>query len=172
MSLFKEFQGENLKVFKQLYEEHHAKLYRFVLKHTNDPQQSQLIVKEIFSSMWKNQHWVSASMDVNNYLFELAKKYILDNYRNKLMDQKQYNFVLLNALEEAKNNREKVTPHIQSAINQLPPRRQAILTMHKLENKSKQEIAEELSISEQAVETHLVKAMKFLREHIATTHNE
>ena len=56
---------------------------------------------------------------------------------------------------------------IQRAIKELPERSRSVFTMHRYDNLKYSEIAEILNISIGTVETHMVRALKFLRKRLA-----
>jgi RNA polymerase sigma-70 factor (ECF subfamily) len=56
---------------------------------------------------------------------------------------------------------------VQKAIQKLPPRQRAALTLHRFENQSYREIAEVMDLSESAVESLVMRAYASLREALA-----
>ena len=57
--------------------------------------------------------------------------------------------------------------HIEKAVSELPARTRDVFTMHRYDNLKYAEIAEVLNIKEGTVETHMVRALKFLRKRLA-----
>ena len=104
---------------------------------------------------------------------ELATLLIRDNeaafselyvrYKDKL-----YYFCLhlLKSKEEAIDSKIIYTEYqmiLQNAISQLPPQRQKIFNMSRIESMSHKEIAAELGISVNTVQEHISEALKFIK---------
>ena len=56
---------------------------------------------------------------------------------------------------------------LSRALHQLPPKTEAIFRMSRFEQRPVADIARHMHLSEKAVEYHLTKALKYLREHLS-----
>ena len=74
------------------------------------------------------------------------------------------------ALEEFVANDEK-SVLLQNAINKLPPQRQQVFRLCKLEGKSYKEVSELLGISLSTISDHIVKATKSIRNDLESINN-
>ena len=173
MSLTDQLKSNNVEAYNELYQSYHPKVYRFVFQHLGQEDQAIEAVKLVFKQLWEQRETLEKDTNIDQFLFDTSKKMVINGYRKKLLTQKKYNFVLTNALKENQGTLSKETTiTLQNALKSLPDRRRAIFEMNKMEGKSASEISERFSISEHAVQTHISKAMKFLREKLAEAHDE
>ena len=61
---------------------------------------------------------------------------------------------------------------IERVVSMMPPVRQHIYRLKHMDNLSQKEIAQQLGISENTVESHLKLSMKFLRDKLKDDHND
>jgi len=173
MSLINQLKSGSVEAYNELFQSFHPKVYRFVLQHLGQEDQAIIATKQVFKPLWEQRHTLETDTLIDQFLFDTSKKYVIDGYRQKLLTQKKYNFVLINALKENQTTLSEATSEtLQKALRSMPDRRRAIFEMNKMEGKSPSEISEDFSISEHAVQTHISKAMKFLREKLAEAHDE
>ena len=173
MSLINQLKSGNVEAYKELYQAHHPKVYRFIYQHLGQEDHAISGVKLVFKQLWEQRQALNEDTVIDQLLFDTSKKMVIDGYHQKLLTQRKYNFVLTNALKENQGTLSKETATtLQNALKSLPDRRRAIFEMSKMEGKSTSEISENFSISEHAVQTHISKAMKFLREKLAEAHDE
>lgn len=89
-----------------------------------------------------------------------AKKEILEE--SSWFEQEQdtfYEFIDLSIVNELQSL-------IQEAIDELPPSYRQAFTMHRFQNKTRQEIAEVLQVSIKTVDYRILQSLKILRERL------
>lgn len=154
--------------FRAFYDEHHAKLLGFAIKHTNNVSLAEDIVQQAFVKVWQKRLDIRSALAFKAYLFTSVRHLIIDEYKRNIARQEAN--LIFNDLLKASNTDEeqqKLLEEINNAVQQLPPRRKRIFEMHKLEGRSHKEIAELLSISVSTVEKQVIAALKTLREKLS-----
>ena len=68
---------------------------------------------------------------------------------------------------EERLNQTFLLDYLNALISEMPPVRQRVFRMSRMEYKSHKEIAAELSVSVNTVETHIALALKYLRQELA-----
>jgi len=154
--------------FRAFYDEHHAKLLGFAIKHTNHVALAEDVVQQAFVKVWQKRRDIRSALAFKAYLFTSVRNLIIDEYNRKLAQQEAnliYNDLL--NVSNTDEKQQKLLEEITNAIQQLPPKRKRIFEMHKLEGRSHKEIADLLSISVSTVEKQVIAALKTLREKLS-----
>lgn len=155
--------------FRVFYDEYHAQLYGFAIKHTNDAALAADIVQQAFVQLWQKRTTIQSPLAFKAYLFTITRNLIIDEYRRKIATQ-EANYIFSDFINDTSNEEEdyeqRVTALMQ-AIQALPPKRKQIFEMHKLEGLSHKEIADQLSISVSTVEKQMIAALKTLRQKLS-----
>lgn len=158
--------------FDQIYGLYSHKLFSFVFKILKNEAEVDDIVQEVFVKIWESRSKLEDYKLLNSYIFTIAYNNSIDLIRKRISNNKY--------LEHLKNSASiNLTPTIISQIefnelnNQveklianLPDRQKQVYLLHKEEGLTYPEIAEQLGISKNTVENHMVKALKYLRQNI------
>ncbi|MEN7549478.1 RNA polymerase sigma-70 factor [Rapidithrix thailandica] len=157
--------------FRQLYNLYVGKVYHFAKKFVLNPDYAQEVTQIVFIKVWESRHNINPDQSLHGYLyvitrnasFDFLKKIAKDrDLREELLD---WNEVQVNETEFTVlfSEYEKL---VYEAIAKLPPKRQEIFRMGRLEGKSYEEIANHLGVSKNTVKTHLLKAYRFVRQYL------
>ena len=160
--------------FGRIYEAHHQRVYGFCFKLVSSKQVAEEITEDVFFRLWCKRAIIDPSLPISHLLFKIARDHIW-NYLKKAsreaQQKKQYlsshqlayapdpaeDLILQNYLQVA-----------DTAIQQLPEKRQLIYKLHYKGGLGNAEIGKRLNISESTVRVHLMKAKKFLRHYLKT----
>jgi RNA polymerase sigma-70 factor (ECF subfamily) len=170
--------NQDLIIFNKLFSEYQERFIRFAYSYTADRMASEDIVMESMMYYWTNR---SKLKDTN------PPAYILTSIKNKslnyLRDQQLHLSVIdkLKDLSEWKLNTsiasleacepndifsKEVMEKVNEAIERMPATTKKIFVLCRLEEKSHQEIADEMAMTTKGVEYHLAKATEFLRKQL------
>lgn len=165
--------------FNKLFAEYQQRFIRFAYSYTSDLMASEDIVMEAMMYYWENRK--SLNEDIN------PPAYILTAIKNKSLNFLRDKQVHLSAYSSIKEHEEwKLTTQISSleacnpsalfskeiidkmneAIRQMPETTKRIFIMRRFEDKSYQEIADEMNISIKGVEYHLSRATTHLKKYL------
>lgn len=160
--------GDDL-TFKRVFDEYHEKLYFFVLSKTGSAYLAEETVQLTFMKLWSYRGSLDENLSVSLQLFRIARTTLIDLLRKQnrsglLISQLsiQKSAQQSNLVEEEINCKE-MSMQISRSLQVLPPVRKKVFEMHRLGDKSYNEIARELTISVKTVEMHISKAIKQLR---------
>jgi RNA polymerase sigma-70 factor (ECF subfamily) len=154
--------------FEALYRQYHQKVYWFVSKQTNNTTLREDLVHDAFLKLWENRSRLSIDLPIEAQLFVTTRQIVINFFQREVLQQKvQHYFATQNEPAGASIPDEEIFTQLNKAIDALPPKRQQIFRMSKFEGLTYEEIAEALSISKNTVESHMVKAFKFLRERLS-----
>jgi RNA polymerase sigma-70 factor (ECF subfamily) len=169
--LFLLIQQGNQEAFTFTYQKYTSSLYSLAFRYLKSKDASEDAVQYVFTKLWEFRQNIIVSVCLKNYLFSMAKNYILNYIRDE-------NNALLKNYEILQNNpqyEERIEKNIeieelyeclQHIISQLPDSKRKIVMM-KREGLSNQEIADKMHLSINTVKTHYAQSLKIIKEALA-----
>lgn len=138
-------------------------MVRVALFYVRDLPAAEDIAQEVFTRLWERQEDLSKIENVRGYLQYAVKNRSL-NYLEHREVVDRYERDYCEHLKEEEGDAEEYLSLVRNLVNQLPPKRRQVLELNVVEEKSYQEIADQLGISLNTVKDHVKKAYAFLRE--------
>ncbi|MBO9565352.1 MAG: RNA polymerase sigma-70 factor [Niastella sp.] len=159
--------------FQQVFRHYTPRLHPFIFKVVKSEPVAEGIVQQVFLKLWENRVQVASKSDPSAWLFTVAA-HLSFNYLKKMSVQQRYIDYVKRTMEEGANTpeAEKILSSKENqgvlyrAIEQLPPQRQYIFKLSRIEGLTHKEIAEKLQISPITVKNQLVAALDFLRKQL------
>ena len=154
--------------FQQIYHQHCDAVYAYFKKKTNAEDASDLM-QTTFLKLWQYRNSVSEDYFIEQHLFHIAKTLFIDYLRKEnnrvhiereMRQQAESNAHLHPALLDS------VSSQLATILSLMPELRRKVFHLIRLQGYSYKETAQLLSISVKAVDNHLTKAMKQLRNGI------
>ncbi len=132
------------------------------------------LVQEAFIAFWEKNPKVMSQFQLQSYLYTSVKNNCLMHLRHEKVKKrfdddaalKVQNQVYLSALEQLDTSVisfQEIETIIEKTLSGLPPRCRDVFVLSRFEGKKNHEVAEELNISEKAVEAQITKALKVFR---------
>ena len=165
--LMRLLQGDEL-AFEKIYRLYSPRLYGKLLRLLKSVPQTEEILQDVFLKIWEYRASIDPEKSFRAFLFKIAENKVYDFFRKASRDKKlEAELIALStinymALEEFVADDEK-SVLLENAINMLPPQRQQVFRLCKLEGKSYKEVSELLGISLSTISDHIVKATKSIR---------
>lgn len=167
--LVEQLKGGNVLAFEQIFNLYQPKLYHFVKLTLANDTDCEEIVQEVFLKIWDRREQIDPSKSFKSYLYTITKNEIHDHLR-KVLQQRKYIEQTIHELAIGDNDVEKIVNFretdqvIKELINLLPNKRRKVFELSRLEGKTYRQIALEMDISENTVDTQMRKALLFLKE--------
>ncbi|MBC7888463.1 MAG: RNA polymerase sigma-70 factor [Ferruginibacter sp.] len=163
------FKKGNIAAFEEIYNRYWFRLYSVALKQTDSKQDAEEMVQTVFERIWKNREQVMIN-NIGAYLTVSIRNTIIDYFRQKASIKKRKVF-LPDESPETNAGEEKLDHHqlistVEKLLHQLPEKTQTVFRLSRFEEKSVKEIATQLHLSEKAIEYHLSRSLKLLRQHL------
>lgn len=161
----------DVEAFQALIAEYQSRLYNFAFSLTKSKYISEEIFQEVFIKIWVNRHNLNSDLNLNAYIFKIAKNLILNHLR-KVANQDSLKENLWNNITQVHSNTEesivlKDYLHItEQIIQKLPEQKKNIFILSKFEGKTNEEIAVQLGIKQKTVKNHLWKSTQFIKEQL------
>lgn len=161
---------DNEAAFSELYVRYKDKLRYFCLSLLKSNEEADDIVQEIFIRIWESRSFINPDLSFSSFLYTMARNRILNYFRNMDIEAKVKAVLAMQkpAEETAVDSEIIYTEYqniLQKAIALLPPQRQKIFNLSRIENMSHNEISTQLGISIYTVQEHISEALKFIKIH-------
>lgn len=168
---------EHDKEFERIYIRYYARMKRFAKEYVIYEEDAENILQDVFVDFWEKREVLLTYVNLIAFLFTAIKNRCIDLLRRKTLEEEvtgriqeesfltlQMNLNSLKALDSDLFSEENVETIINQAIASLPERCREIFIKSKIEGKKQKEIAAELNISVNTVETQMGIAYKKLKE--------
>lgn len=157
--------------FDQLFERYSQRLYRFSKSLLKNHEDSEEVVQEVFFRIWKKRDELDERKSFQSFLFSIAYNTIVDQFRQRVKDQKYEQFLIKQAQQnyldpENKLEYKELKKQVEKAINELPERRKKIYQLSREKGLCYKEIASRLQIKSKTVENQLNLALKHIRKRL------
>ncbi len=162
--------------FEEIYLAYFSKMKRFANEYVVSEEEAENIVHDVFAELWENKRMLGMSLNLIAYLFTSIKNKCLNHLRHQLVVhetasrlQEEYllslrmNLDSLELFDQRMFFEDDIEEVISRALDTLSEKCRTIFIMSKLEGKKQKEIARELAISVNTVETQMGIAYKKLR---------
>ncbi|ANF52957.1 hypothetical protein A0O34_21595 [Chryseobacterium glaciei] len=154
--------------FEIIYSNHKKKIAHRLLRLLNSGDLVEDVLQELFIRLWNNRKGIDIEKPIEAYLYRIATNLVNDYFREvsrnkKLAEELWYRISeLYNPFEEV--SQVSADSELFRSIDRLPEQRKKVFLLCKLERKSYSEVSRLLQISEAAVNDHITKANRFLRD--------
>jgi len=157
-------------VFIEVYEQLHARLFRFFLKRVYFHDTAKDLTQQSFIRLWQYRESLSMEHTLEKQVFIIARG-LLINHLKKEATQKKLKAemgrdVPVESVPAGDVLMERAS-EVNAAIQTLPPVRKRVIILKTFHGFSNKEIAQQLQISVKTVEDHVTKAFRHIRQVIA-----
>lgn len=173
--LLNRLRNGDMLAFDQVYKLYSHKLYSFIFKILKNEAEADDIVQEVFVKIWESRDKLRDLKLFNSFIFTIAYNNSIDLIRKRINNSKYLEHLrnssiiyttptLVSDIEFTELNTQ-----VEKLIANLPERQKEVFLLHKHKGLTYAEIADQLGISKNTVENHMVKALKYLRQNIDST---
>jgi RNA polymerase sigma-70 factor, ECF subfamily len=174
--LLRLIEGDN-ESFEKIYFSYVDRVYYFALRYLNDKSEAEEIVQEVFSKIWESRANINLELSFSGYLLTATKNTIFNENRKKVNHHAYCEYVV-NYLQKNTHSLEQdiiyqdLVDKLNKAIEDLPPKRQEIFKLSRINGLHYKEISVKLGITEKTIETHMRLAFKDLKQVIEPMLND
>jgi RNA polymerase sigma-70 factor (ECF subfamily) len=161
---------------EQVWEAYHVPLRQFIRAQVRDEQQADDLLQEVFLKIHTYLDTVRAPEKVSNWLYQIARHVITDQYR---LQQSKATIPLSDALaerlaipEEAEENEavQRLLPSLLPLVQRLPRRYRQALLLIEVEGLTQKALAEQLGLSFSGTKSRVQRARDQLRKLLSCCH--
>lgn len=159
-------QGDH-KAFEAIYRKYGSRVYHFFLSLLHDKFVAEDLTQNVFLKIWERRAGIDLDGHFEAYLFTIARHIIIRESEKRLQEE-----CLKDALQMHENadisteqqiEAESLRTYIETLIEQFPPAQKQVFLLSRIHHLTNPEIARKLSVSEKTVESHLYRALHFLK---------
>lgn len=157
------------KAFAPVFHHYRRKIYSYAYHLCGNSAQADELVQDVFMKVWMHREKLPHILRFDNWLFTIARNQVFDMLKNMAKESALRREMAglpepgANLVEDIVLTREN-EEQLQRALDQLSPRQKLIFTLSRHQGMKHEEIASHLHISRHTVKTHLVQALRTLRD--------
>ena len=162
----------NSYAFEKLYFRYCKKLYNFIFSICKNKEDAEGLVQLVFMKVWEKRTQLDPEQSFSGYIFRIAKNDLLNRIKKKI-NERVYVDYLLSRPEDLSNSVEKninfleLNLEIERLLTHVPEKRRKIFQLSRMEGLTYREIADQLNISVNTVNTQISKTLEELRDRLA-----
>lgn len=178
-TITKQLKKGNEKAYEYIYRQHYAFLCHIAYNYVKDHFLSETIVEDVIFHLWEKQETLEIKTTIRSYLTIAVRNRCLD-HMSSLKERKEISFsnisqeepiteryILSDSYPLGELLEKELEQEIHSAIKNLPEDCRRVFIKNRFENKTYNEIANELDISSNTVKYHIRNALSLLRERLS-----
>ncbi len=159
------------RAFKEVYHRYNKLLYLFAYNKLRNKEEAKDVVQEVFAWLLNNRARFAINSSVSSFLYKSVLNKIFDIFRHQSVIRKYIeqgdHYIDIDSTETDYLIREKdIAQMIRQEIDAMPQKMKEVYLLRFEQYLSAKEIAEQLNISENTVNTHLKRAAKKLRDNL------
>ncbi len=174
--LVEAIQNGDEKAFEKIFRKYFQTLKDYAIFYTEEARLAEDMVQDLFLSIWSSRSRLKIHTHLKGYLIRSVHNSCIQYLRHQSVEQrylknqklKLEEALLINGLFFEKGLSALYEKDIHSlldkATQKLSPKTRKIFFLNRFEHMSNKEIAEKLNLSEKAIEYHLTKSLKILKE--------
>ena len=156
--------------FTVIYQRYWYKMFLVAYRKLQDKEAAEEIIQDIFLRLWKEKNTARIN-NLDHYLFAAVRYEVINHIRsNVTRGTYAGNAVDFDSLGECNTENQialkELLSQIEEGLHVLPGKSGEIFRLYKLEHWPISRIAKHFDLSEKAIEYHLTKATKSVREHL------
>jgi RNA polymerase sigma-70 factor (ECF subfamily) len=148
----------------------YAPLVQFAERMLRDRDAAEETVQDVMLELWKRRDTLVIQGSPQGYLFQSTRNRALNRLRHQRVENREeFDTDTLPAPASADSgaSEREIERALRDAIASLPPRCRVVFELNRLHGLKYAEVAETLDISAKAVEAHMARALRTLRERLA-----
>ncbi|MES2701076.1 MAG: RNA polymerase sigma-70 factor [Bacteroidota bacterium] len=156
----------NAALFESVFKAHFKNLHAYACSILRDEATAEEMVQQVFYRLWERREEIDVRESVTGYLYRAVHNDCLNYLKHAGVKAAYRTHALHTGSEEHGTDHlalKELQQRIDTAMNELPEQCRAVFQMSRFEDLKYREIADKLDISVKTVETHMGKALRYLR---------
>ncbi|MHA8097831.1 RNA polymerase sigma factor [Aquirufa aurantiipilula] len=158
--------------FEEIYKKYWRKLYNIAFHQTGKKEEAEELVQDLFVGIWQRRETAQIK-HLDLYLTLSIKNKIYDFIKSQISYRKYQEYIILKEVDlhfetDSIVNYLELTAAVEKVLSLLPEKSAQAFRMSRFEDLPVKKIAEEMELSEKAVEYHITKSLRFIKENLKT----
>lgn len=171
--LVRRIRDDHVDSFELLYHRYMRKLYYFSFNYLKIKEEAEEIVQTVFINLWEHRKSLDDSLSIKSYLYKSTTNPVYNQLKRNALRNKWVEQKLLKPEPASNETFEQIYYHdleqtIDQIIAKLPPQQRKIYILNRIEGLSYEEISKQLDLSVRTVENQMYRALKVIKEKLAT----
>ncbi|MGK7396660.1 MAG: RNA polymerase sigma factor [Candidatus Cyclobacteriaceae bacterium M3_2C_046] len=157
--------------FNKIYDKYKAPVFSYCIHLVKSSQLAEELTHDVFLKIWQKKHQLNPDLSLKAFIGTICHHQVVSFLRKTARDDKAFEKIRSCISSDCYSLEdqllfEEYKSWLFKGIEALPPKRQLIYRLCKLDLKSYDEVAAEYNISRNAVKDHMVKANHFLKDYL------
>lgn len=176
LELVESIKNANERAFEEVYNRFWYKLFSVAYHQIGSREEAEQLVQDVFEKLWKRREELQIS-NLSVYLVVSVKNLCINHIKSQLTFRKYQEYLIFQEIShhdphDSIKNIDNLIDAIENALKTLPEKTVEVFKLSRFENQSHKEIAAKLNLTEKAIEYHITKSMKHLRENLKSYYFE
>lgn len=158
--------------FEAIFNEHYAPLLGLAERMLGDRASGEEAVQEVMVELWRRHESLNVGTSLRAYLFRAVRNRALNQIRHDRVARRAEPHLREDraAMPTAQRNliEAEIDAAVRKAVSELPPRCREVFELSRLHGLKYSEIAETMGISVKTVEVQMGKALRVVRDRLAS----
>nr|WP_321358569.1 RNA polymerase sigma-70 factor [uncultured Draconibacterium sp.] len=155
---------------EKLHRKYYQLLCSFAFNYVKNVHSAEEIVSDVFLNFWLKRHSLTINSSIKSYLYISVKNQSINylNTKKQIFEEitdNSFEFEASGNDADAEINYIETFNQIEKIIRELPPQRQTIFRLNRVDGLKYKEIAEILSISVNTVQKQMTEAVKHISKY-------
>lgn len=155
--------------FELIFNQFSKKLYCFTLGYVHSQAETEEIIQNVFVSLWENRDMLNEAFPLQNYLYKVTINHIYNYFKHRSVRRNYLENMILEGSDEDQYAEQSILANdlgeiVNKFIGNLPLRQQIIYRLSRMDGLCYAEIAQRMGLSVRAVENHIYRTLKYIRE--------
>lgn len=173
--LLMRLKADDAGAFAEIYERYWYKLFGVAYHRIGMREEAEELVHDVFESLWNKRQDVIIS-HLGAYLVVAIKHLSTNHIKSQINHRKLQEYLIFHQMQQSFSTEELVnftdlSDALKEVMQQLPEKSSEIFKLSRFEHQSVKAIASQLNLSEKAVEYHITKSVKWLKENLKAYHS-
>jgi RNA polymerase sigma-70 factor, ECF subfamily len=160
---------DTIQSFEKIFALYHKRIYNFCISLHQSRDNAEETVQKVFVALWEQREQVDENKPLGEYLYSIARYMIYNDFRRKVYKKAAFDHFTFNSPETNNSTKDEVLfnellTFLESQIERLPERQREIIKLNRYEGLTYRQVAEQLNITENTVDTQIRRALDFLRD--------
>lgn len=158
--------------FMVVYDVFQKKLFAFAYRYLGDKDLAEDVTQTVFMKIWETRHRINPQLPFVGYLYRITRNEVFNELQAIAKSEKAKAGAAAVLPEPAALAVDTILQHreydalLEEAIQALPPQRQRIFRMCRMDGLTYREAAERLGISYYTVKEHMTLATQAIKKHL------
>lgn len=159
-------EGE-VKALKEIHDDCFDRFLYIALGFIKSRPDAEELVQDVFLKLWRNRSNLDVELTYEGYLYTSLKRAVYNKIRDlaKISQSREDLQDIYSASARTDDDLiyQELSDHYQKALAELPPQRQQVFKLRRIEGLTNKQVAEKLGISVKMVEKQMTLALNFLK---------